>query len=109
MLRPMGTKPGRTADREGWQAGASGRFIEDAARFRAGLAGRLAERGTAFANPWAARADRREWPAILLGGTPMQLLLLLAASFGGTAAAPVLLGAFGPGIAAALLASGPVP
>jgi len=106
----MGTIPDRTADRDGWQAAASARFHGDVARFRAGVAGHLAERDTAFANPWAARmAERSDWFAILLGSTQMQMAFVLAASFGATAAFVVLLGTFGPGIADALLASGPVP
>ncbi|MYI69570.1 MAG: hypothetical protein F4103_12795 [Boseongicola sp. SB0673_bin_14] len=108
MSRLMGTKPGRTADRDGWQAAASGRFHEDVARFRADLAGQLAERDSAFANPRAARAERNEWPAMLLANTPMQMAFILAASFGATVAVVMLLGTFGSAIATALMASGPL-
>ena len=97
------------ADRGRWQAAASGRFREDAAGFRASLSMRLGERDLAFANPWAERAERRDWRVILLANAPVQMLLLAVAGFLATAAVVTLLGVIGPGIVDALLAARPVP
>ncbi|MXW85603.1 MAG: hypothetical protein F4103_16645 [Boseongicola sp. SB0673_bin_14] len=90
-------------------AAGSGRFREDAASFRASLSMRLGERDLAFANPWAERAERRDWRVILLANPPVQMLLLAVAGFLATAAVVTLLGVIGPGIAMALLASPPAP
>ncbi|MXX88000.1 MAG: hypothetical protein F4213_18750 [Boseongicola sp. SB0677_bin_26] len=91
-----------SADRGRWHAAGSGGFREGVA----GAAGPIAELDTSFANPWAEDGDRRERLAILLSGMPMQALLLLAASFGATAAVLLLLGVFGPEIVAALAPPG---
>ncbi|MYH50285.1 MAG: hypothetical protein F4151_12345 [Gammaproteobacteria bacterium] len=77
-------------------------------RFR-GAAGPVAELDTAFANPWAKRAKRRNWRAILLDSAPMRTLLPLAVSCGATVAALMLLGTFGPWIVDAILAVRPAP
>ena len=91
-----------SADRGRWHAAGSCGFREGVA----GAAGPVAKLDTAFANPWAIRAERRDWRAILLANAPMRALLLLAASFGATAAVLLLLRVFGPEIVAALAPPG---
>ncbi|MDE0696010.1 MAG: hypothetical protein OXH76_09295 [Boseongicola sp.] len=93
------------ADRDRWHAADSGRFREGVAD----AAGPVAEPDTAFANPWAERAERRDWRAILLASAPMRTLLPLAISFGATAAVVLLLGTLGPVIVDALLTVRPLP